>query len=362
MTPARAQLRSALLVAATTLGAVLAVTVLALVADAVGVEVAPVPTFVATVLLGVLASPPVRRPLERRRAAGRGTVGLALGTVLAGVVVTGLGLNLLAPVTAVGNAVHAVQLLPTRRQTVTSLAVTLLVGTGAWAAQAAGLVDGLLPPGAAALLMLGLLLTAGPLVLTSAGNARDVRRAAETLERERQAHILALERAVRRDPLTGLLCRNGLAETLSEAMATARPENPTGLVYLDLDGFKAVNDRHGHAAGDALLREVADRLRQVVRHHGQVARIGGDEFVAVLPGLAHARRCEEFASRVGAAVESPVRLPDGTTVQVGASVGTAVTLRPVPPDVLLDRADTQMYARKRLRRSSTGHREVTGQA
>jgi diguanylate cyclase (GGDEF)-like protein len=116
---------------------------------------------------------------------------------------------------------------------------------------------------------------------------------------------------------------------------------------LDLDGFKAVNDRYGHAAGDAALREVAARLRRSVRERDMVARTGGDEFVVVLADLAaHERAAHEAAERIEAAFVEPLEI-DGEHVQLHAAVGVAC----FPADgreldELLATADRAMYARK----------------
>lgn len=141
------------------------------------------------------------------------------------------------------------------------------------------------------------------------------------------------------DPLTGCLNRRGAQEALQ-----ARLDGPSAvsLLLVDLDGFKAVNDVHGHAAGDELLAAVAERLRGEAPAGGVVARLGGDEFLLVIDGDEPAG--EQLAGRVveGLAV---VTGPDAT--QVGASVGVAVsTLDGASPSVLLRRADLALYDAK----------------
>jgi diguanylate cyclase (GGDEF)-like protein/PAS domain S-box-containing protein len=148
------------------------------------------------------------------------------------------------------------------------------------------------------------------------------------------------------DDLTGLANRRALQRMLRVALARARAHGHiVGVLMLDLDGFKAVNDRFGHATGDAALREVAERLRSSVRERDMVARAGGDEFVVVLPDLAEGG-AHQAAERVEAAFVAPLEL-GGVQASLHAAVGVAC----VPDDgddadVLLAAADRAMYARK----------------
>jgi diguanylate cyclase (GGDEF)-like protein/PAS domain S-box-containing protein len=147
------------------------------------------------------------------------------------------------------------------------------------------------------------------------------------------------------DPLTGLANRRALERTLEAALARAvASERSVGVLMLDLDGFKAVNDRHGHAAGDEVLREVARRLRRSVRERDLVARLGGDEFVVVLTGLG---AVPDAVERVETALAEPFGIADGVAAPLGAAVGVAV----FPADGanvadLLAVADREMYAAK----------------
>jgi diguanylate cyclase (GGDEF)-like protein len=140
-----------------------------------------------------------------------------------------------------------------------------------------------------------------------------------------------------------------LLERLSHAVA-ARPEHRTlmALVFIDLDGFKAVNDRHTHAAGDHLLRTVAHRIRSLVRPHDTVVRWGGDEFLVLLEGLTDHEAATGIAERISAAVATPV--PHGDDVlRVTASVGVAFH-HPgdgLDAEELVRRADAAMYQAKR---------------
>jgi diguanylate cyclase (GGDEF)-like protein len=139
------------------------------------------------------------------------------------------------------------------------------------------------------------------------------------------ASQLVLERSryqARHDPLTGALNRFGLMSAL-QGEAAVQGDAPLSLFYLDLDGFKSVNDQHGHAAGDSLLRQVADRLRKASRGTDQVARLGGDEFAIVVPGIGPIT-AEVFAARIIQAVgHAPYVIGNELTVRVGVSVGFA---------------------------------------
>jgi diguanylate cyclase (GGDEF)-like protein/PAS domain S-box-containing protein len=150
------------------------------------------------------------------------------------------------------------------------------------------------------------------------------------------------------DDLTGLANRRALLRMLGAALERTRAHGlSVGVLMLDLDGFKAVNDRFGHAAGDAALREVAARLRRSVRERDLVARTGGDEFVVVLADLAAPESAaHDAAERVEAAFATPLAL-EGERVHLHAAVGVAC----YPDDgrdldQLLIAADRAMYARK----------------
>ena len=151
------------------------------------------------------------------------------------------------------------------------------------------------------------------------------------------------------DSLSGLPNRVLLHDRLQQAMRAARRNNtPAALLLMDLDRFKEVNDTLGHAAGDRLLVEVAERLIGAVRPADTVARLGGDEFAVVLPG-ADADAARLAARRIQHAVERPLSLSDhGIDVDVRASIGIAVSPEHGrEPDQLLQRADVAMYVAKR---------------
>lgn len=150
------------------------------------------------------------------------------------------------------------------------------------------------------------------------------------------------------DPLTGLPNRRELLDVLAAAARTASVDRPLAVLYVDLDGFKTVNDTHGHAAGDALLTAVAGRLAGLVRDGDTLGRLGGDEFAVVLPALP--RDADPVAGQRAAAMLEALGRPfdvHGTTFRVGASIGVCVTRAPSAAGALLVRADTAMYIAKR---------------
>lgn len=170
----------------------------------------------------------------------------------------------------------------------------------------------------------------------------DRHRAAQRAAQERDA-LFSLAHS---DPLTGLLNRRGLADELDNALERASPERLLALYVLDLDGFKPVNDQHGHDVGDALLRAVAQRLRASVRAADGVARFGGDEFVVMAEGLPDEVQAADLAAKLLEAFRTPFSVA-GTTCNVRATIGYA--LSPVEgrdATGLLKAADAAMYAGK----------------
>lgn len=163
-----------------------------------------------------------------------------------------------------------------------------------------------------------------------------------------KAHEEQLEQIAHFDALTKLPNRLLLGDRMHQALIQAkRRGQPLAVVFLDLDGFKAVNDQHGHDAGDHLLVEIAGRMKQALREGDTLARLGGDEFVAVLLDVSDIKVCEPMLNRLLAAAAQPVHFGDAV-LQVSASMG--VTFYPqvmnVEADQLLRQADQAMYQAK----------------
>jgi len=176
----------------------------------------------------------------------------------------------------------------------------------------------------------------------------EVERLAAQLDASR-ARIADLEARIDTDPLTGLLNRRGFERELARSVAYVKRYGAgAALVFLDLDGFKPVNDRHGHAAGDAVLQAVARTLQRHVRASDVVARIGGDEFVVLLWNVTAEVAATKAAALERAVLANPIRW-ESSTLAVGASAGVAVIGPLDSPVELLARADASMYARKRAR-------------
>lgn len=171
--------------------------------------------------------------------------------------------------------------------------------------------------------------------------------AAHQLHRLLVASMLAEREHMHRaghDPLTGLVNRSGLTRHLDRRLA--KPETAFGLLYLDLDGFKAVNDTHGHLVGDRVLCMVADRLRDALEPGDLAARLGGDEFV-ILCATAEEQPLREAAARLLAAITAPYPLADRPAAQIGVSIGIARAPRDGTDFVsLMSRADAALYAAK----------------
>ena len=181
-------------------------------------------------------------------------------------------------------------------------------------------------------------------------SAQDITERRRVEQELRELTVTLTERAVR-DPLTGLANRMLVEERLRGALARdARSGSTTGLLFLDLDGFKSINDRHGHAVGDEVLRLLGQRLQACVRPSDTVARLGGDEFVVLAEDTRAPDGLHQLAERLRAAVAQPVSL-QGLDLHLGVSIGVAVSSGgDSDPARLLAQADEGMYGDKRRRR------------
>lgn len=174
---------------------------------------------------------------------------------------------------------------------------------------------------------------------------RDVsaRRSAEQERLQAQEKMIHM---ARHDALTELPNRTLFRERLERILANNRSPNQTAILYVDLDGFKEVNDTAGHGAGDALLRLVAQRLQRGLRAADTVARLGGDEFAIIQTEVRHGADAADLAARIVQDLAEPFEI-DGRFVAIGASVGIALAPADASdPDELLRAADTALYRAK----------------
>ena len=162
-----------------------------------------------------------------------------------------------------------------------------------------------------------------------------------------KAHEMELDRAANYDSLTALPNRRLLSDRLGQSISRSlRSGKLSAVCFLDIDEFKAINDRHGHAAGDQLLVGVSEHLKSVLRAEDTLARLGGDEFVVLFTDISSPEECTQVLDRLLQAVRRPVRVEAGE-LTVSASIG--VSLFPadnVDPDTLLRHADQAMYLAK----------------
>lgn len=154
-----------------------------------------------------------------------------------------------------------------------------------------------------------------------------------------------LQRRATQDALTGCANRTAALSALAEALTATSGNIPTAAIFMDLDGFKAVNDRFGHPAGDRLLTVIGERLRGAVRDGDIVGRVGGDEFLVICPAVHEPAIALSLAERLAAVVALPVDLGE-ELVAVQASIGVAWTAAPVSAGELIARADAAMYRSK----------------
>lgn len=170
---------------------------------------------------------------------------------------------------------------------------------------------------------------------------------------EERARYMALH-----DPLTGLANRRLFEELLRHGLALARRQKDgLGVCYMDLDGFKPINDTHGHDAGDEVLREIGERLKHELRSNDSVSRLGGDEFAWLLSGVHAEADAVAALERCLQQIQKPIALGAGVTVNVNASIGLVLSWdHQRSADELLAEADETMY---RAKRTGRGHVEVS---
>ena len=197
-----------------------------------------------------------------------------------------------------------------------------------------------------------LLLAIGLAAGTLAALVLYLRRHRAAVARERESHERANHSALH-DPLTGLPNRRLFYDRVGQASAHwRRTGEGFALFFVDLDRFKDVNDSYGHDVGDAMLSAVAARMRASVRETDTVARIAGDEFVVLLPGVTEHAAAQPIAEKLLAAVAQPVELRDGLVLQLTASLGASVCPEHgSEPEELIRYADAAMYGDKRAGRA-----------
>jgi diguanylate cyclase (GGDEF)-like protein/PAS domain S-box-containing protein len=162
-----------------------------------------------------------------------------------------------------------------------------------------------------------------------------------------------IERRSRTDALTDLYNRRHVVEALMAELERSRRDGRVpGVLMVDLDHFKAINDHYRHEGGDAVLRTVGRRLRSAVRSYDMVGRWGGEEFIVVIPGVTTAKALRRLGEAIRAAVgRTPIPLPDGRLIRVTASVGAALAGESLwSVEALVDAADRALYAAKRAGR------------
>jgi diguanylate cyclase (GGDEF)-like protein len=171
--------------------------------------------------------------------------------------------------------------------------------------------------------------------------------------KERRSAELEARNLARHDPLTGLPNRRFFAEKLNECLRSASDAQRVAVLMLDLDGFKLVNDLHGHGAGDKALIEFSERISAVLRADDVLARIGGDEFAVIMPKTESLDDPKNLAGRIVAEVAQPF-LIDNAQMDLGVGVGIAMAPNDgINPEELVRRADRALYRAKGEGRSST---------
>ncbi len=186
-----------------------------------------------------------------------------------------------------------------------------------------------------------------PLIRTQVREEGKLRAMTESLSMRSQT----LEHAALTDSLTGMQNRRYFDDALGEYLQEFRRINkPVGLVILDLDHFKAVNDTHGHDVGDEVLKAVANCLRDFTRHHDVAARLGGEEFAVVAPNM-DLESLSKLAERIRIAIAQLSVSSGNVTLRVTTSVGLAVWDRKESAEDFFRRADRMLYQAKRMGRN-----------
>ncbi|MGH8581912.1 MAG: diguanylate cyclase domain-containing protein [Gammaproteobacteria bacterium] len=166
----------------------------------------------------------------------------------------------------------------------------------------------------------------------------------------RRAYEAKLVQQAMADPLTGLANRSLLLDHLSSALARrSRNQRPLALLYIDLDGFKAINERHGHLCGDQILAVAAERVQRCLREMDTAARLNGDEFAILLEDVKDRTEILRVTARVLESLKEPIEF-DGVAVNLGASIGIAEAEDRDTAKLLVERADFAMYRAKRAGR------------
>lgn len=158
-----------------------------------------------------------------------------------------------------------------------------------------------------------------------------------------------------RDELTGLLTRSSLLDWFSHEPKRATGAQPLAICFVDLDGFKAINDQHGHAIGDQVLVAISERIQTAIRPTDLVVRWGGDEFIVVFEGVQTSDLAMQLASRLLGIIGAPLQLNPSSPMRLflGASIGIAIrTNQQLAATELIDQADQAMYRAKKSGQNS----------
>ncbi|MEZ5247410.1 MAG: EAL domain-containing protein [Acidimicrobiales bacterium] len=182
-------------------------------------------------------------------------------------------------------------------------------------------------------------------ILAPDGGVRQLQSSSRDITEQRETEQSLIKQAFH-DELTGLPNRALLLDRMTHALAISERSNqPIGVLFIDLDGFRTINDTLGHPVGDTALTKVAERLTAIVRPGDTLARIGGDEFVMLCAGTDGARGATAVARRILDAFAQPFVL-EGREIEIGASIGIATSIGSEDPHRIIENADTAMYEAK----------------